>query len=187
MSVETHTASTKHKRLENLFQEHGYSDFKWIDPKKIIVSQWVRMKCTFGCNEYGKSCCCPPNVPPVPDCERFFHEYNTAAIFHFVKKVEQPEDRHDWSKEVNMKLLKLERAVFLSGFERTFLLFMDSCTICRNCKEKKEECKNPRMSRPAPEALAVDVFSTVKLYGFPIEVRTDYSQEMNRYAFLMIE
>jgi predicted metal-binding protein len=187
MSVETHTASTKHKRLENLFQEHGYSDFKWIDPKKIIVSQWVRMKCTFGCNEYGKSCCCPPNVPPVPECERFFHEYKTAAIFHFVKKVEQPEDRHEWSKEVNMKLLKLERAVFLSGFERAFLLFMDSCTICRNCKEKKEECKNPQMSRPAPEALAVDVFSTVKLYGFPIEVRTGYSQEMNRYAFLMIE
>jgi predicted metal-binding protein len=108
------------------------------------------------------------------------------VIFHFQKKVDQPEDRHKWSKEVNMKLLKLERAVFLSGFERTFLLFMDSCTICNKCKGKKEDCKNPGMARPAPEALAVDVFSTVKQYGFPIEVRTDYSQEMNRYAFLMI-
>jgi hypothetical protein len=42
------------------------------------------------------------------------------------------------------------------------------------------------MARPSPEGMAVDVYSTVKQLGFPIEVRTDYSQEMNRYAFLMI-
>jgi len=86
-----------------------------------------------------------------------------------------------------MKLLKLECAVFLSGFERTFLLFMDSCTMCSECAGKKEDRKNPKMARPGPDALAMDVFSTVKPYGFPIEVCTDYSQEMNRYAFLMIE
>jgi len=51
MTVEAHTSNTKHEKLENIFQEHGYFNFKWIDPKKIIVSQWVRMKCTFGCNE----------------------------------------------------------------------------------------------------------------------------------------
>jgi hypothetical protein len=34
--------------------------------------------------------------------------------------------------------------------------------------------------------MAVDVFSTVKKYGFPIEPLTDYAQAMNRYAFLMV-
>jgi hypothetical protein len=43
------------------------------------------------------------------------------------------------------------------------------------------------MARPTPEAFAVDVFSTVKEVGYPIEVLYDYSQKMNRYAFLMIE
>ncbi len=38
-----------------------------------------------------------------------------------------------------------------------------------------------------PEAMAVDVFSTVRRLDFPMEVLSDYSQPMNRYAFLMIE
>ena len=42
-------------QLESLFQQHGYSDFKWMDPKDIVVAQWVRMKCLFGCDEYGKT------------------------------------------------------------------------------------------------------------------------------------
>jgi predicted metal-binding protein len=154
----------KRTSLEKLFHEHGYSDFKWIDPKKIIVSHWVRMKCLFGCNEYGKTCCCPPNVPSVQECERFFYEYNIAVIFRFVKKVDDPEDRRQWSKEVNLELSRLERAVFVSGYERAFLLFMDSCSLCEHCAGAKgKKCKKPKIARPAPEALAVDVFSTVKL------------------------
>lgn len=177
----------RREELEKLFLAHDFSDFKWMDPKKIVVSQWVRMKCLFGCDEYGKTCCCPPNVPPVSECERFFREYGTGVIFHFSKKVEKPEDRHDWSKTVNLKLSKLERAVFLHGCEKAFLLFMDSCCICKKCVSAREKCKNPVIARPSPEAMAVDVFSTVRQYGFSIEVRSEYSQAMDRYAFLLIE
>jgi hypothetical protein len=35
--------------------------------------------------------------------------------------------------------------------------------------------------------MAVDVFSTVRQIGYPIQVLVDYSQTMNRYAFLLIE
>jgi hypothetical protein len=35
--------------------------------------------------------------------------------------------------------------------------------------------------------MAIDVFATVRKLGFPIEVLSDYSQAMNRYAFLVIE
>lgn len=41
--------------------------------------------------------------------------------------------------------------------------------------------------RPCLEALGVDVFATARKLGYPIEVLTDYKQEMNRYSFLMIE
>ena len=175
------------EELESLFHQYGFTDFKWIDPEKIIVSQWVRMKCMYGCGEYGYNASCPPNVPAVSECERFFREYSAAVIFHFDKKVDKPEDRHVWSKEVNMKLSKLEREIFLSGYERVFLLFMDSCCICADCSQERENCREPRLSRPSPEAMAVDVFTTVRQFGFSIEVRTDYSQKMDRYAFLMID
>jgi predicted metal-binding protein len=173
--------------LEALFNKHGYTDFKWFDPKEIVVAQWVRMKCMFGCSEYGRTASCPPNVPSVAECQQFFKEYNTGVIFHFEKTVAKSEDRHAWSKKVNQGLLKLEREVFITGYQKAFLLFMDSCGLCAECSGKRETCKNPMMACPSPEAMAVDVFATVRRYGYSIEVLNDYSKAMNRYAFLLIE
>jgi predicted metal-binding protein len=173
--------------LEALFEAHGYADYRWIDPGDIVVAQWVRMKCMFGCGEYGQNAACPPNTPSVSECRQFFGEYRTATVFRFEKVVEKPKDRHAWSREVNQELLKLERAVFLAGHERAFLLFMDSCELCSKCEGAREECKHPRSARPSPEAMAMDVFSTVKKIGYPIEVLADYDRAMNRYAFLLIE
>jgi predicted metal-binding protein len=175
------------KDLEAVFVKNGFKDFKWIDPKKIVVSYWVRMKCTYGCKEYGRGGSCPPNVPPVSECERFLREYDEAAVFHFEKRVAKPEDRHAWTREINLNLLKLEREVFLSDHRKAFLLFMDSCGICEECTGKRETCKNPRLSRPTPEALGIDVFATVRQIGYPIHVLKDYNEVMNRYAFLLIE
>ena len=50
-----------HAELEALFAEHGYTDFKWIKPEDIVVSQWVRMKCTFGVETMEVM----PHVPPM--------------------------------------------------------------------------------------------------------------------------
>ena len=121
----------KKQNLDTLFNEQGYTDYKWIDPGRIIVSQWVRMKCMFGCGEYGRCAACPPSTPSVDECGRFFHEYGDAVILHFTKRVDPPEKRFVWTRKVNAELLKLERAVFLAGFERAFLLFMDSCCFCK--------------------------------------------------------
>jgi predicted metal-binding protein len=175
------------KQLEKLFRKHRFSNFKWIDPQDIVVSQWVRMKCTFGCREYGKNACCPPNTPSVDECRSFFREYANGVVFHFEKKLENPEDRHEWTKGINKKLLSLERDVFLAGNPKAFLLFMDSCNLCNNCEEERTRCNNKRSARPTPEAMAIDVFSTVRHLGYPIEVLRNYSETMNRYAFLLIE
>jgi len=35
--------------------------------------------------------------------------------------------------------------------------------------------------------MGVDVFATVAKFGYPIAVLDNYNQEMNRYAFLLIE
>ncbi len=173
--------------LEDKFRARGFVDFRWIDPASIVVAEWVRMKCMFGCGEYGRNSSCPPNVPPVPECGRFFREYSEAVIFHFAKKVARPEDRHAWTKDVGLKLLDLERDVFLSGHPKAFILLLDSCCLCETCTGRRTTCKEPRRSRPTPEAMAMDVFSTVRAAGFPIQVLSDYTREMNRYAFLLVE
>jgi hypothetical protein len=42
------------------------------------------------------------------------------------------------------------------------------------------------LARPAAEGMSVDVYSTVKKIGYPISVRTDMTQAMDRYVFLMV-
>jgi predicted metal-binding protein len=179
--------ATDRKELEALFRKSGYDDFKWMEPRSIVVSHWVRMKCMFGCKDYGRKGCCPPNVPSVAECRAFFDEYRTGAIFHFDKKVARPEDRRAWTRKIDRALAGLERRVFLLGYERTFLLMVGTCRFCAECTGVRETCLRPPLARPTPEAMAVDVFSTVRQYGYPIEVLPDYRKAMNRYAFLLVE
>jgi predicted metal-binding protein len=173
--------------FEALFRERGFADFRWLDPAGIVVAEWVRMKCLYGCGEYGRNAACPPNAPPVDACARFFREYRRAVVFHFAKTVDRPEDRHPWSRKLSLELLKLEHAVFKAGFVKAFLVFFDSCGICLECTGDRATCKEPKLARPTADALAVDVFSTVRKLGYPIEVLSGYDQEMNRYAFLLID
>ena len=175
------------ERLESIFNKYGVADFKWIDPRDIVTAQWVRAKCMFGCRNYGTHACCPPNVPSVSECKQLFSEYGNGVIFHFPIAVENPDDRHVWSRKMNQLLLSVEREVFLQGYQKTLLLPMSPCGVCEECTGVREDCKNPSLARPTPEGMAIDVYSTVRRYGFPIEVLTNYKQMMNRYAFLLVE
>ncbi len=128
----------------------------------------------------------PPNTPSVVDCRQFLSEYSDAVILHFEGLMDKPENRYARTRKINAKLVKLERQIFLGGYERAFLLFMDSCCFCKDCTGDRETCNQPRMARPAPEAMTVDVYTTVRQFGFNINVRTEYDQKMDRYAFLMV-
>ena len=174
------------KFLENIFLRHGFSDYKWIRPEDVVISNWVRMKCKFGCPDYGRCAACPPNTPSVSDCRKFFDEYQEIAIFHLGKKLENPEERHELVRDFDKRLLKVEREVFLAGNVKAFLLFAGTCSLCKECVTSREDCKQPLLSRPTIDALAVDVFSSVRNVGYPLEVLQDYNDTMNRYAFLLI-
>jgi len=174
-------------KLEEIFRAHAFSDFRWIDPKKITVSRWVRMKCLYGCNEYGRNASCPPNVPGVEECALFFREYDRAVLFHIAKQLDSTRELRDWVRKIHRELVSVEKEVFLSGREKAFMLFIDNCCFCTECVPRREDCKNPKMARPTVEAMAVDVYRTARSAGYPLEVRTDPGQEMNRYALLLVE
>ena len=173
--------------LEAIFNKHGFEDYKWVNPAEFQVRQWVRMKCEFGCPSYGQCGTCPPNVPHIDECREFFEEYSSAVIFRITQKFENPDDRSLWSRDVNKTLLNVERETFTSGCYKAFLLFMDECRLCGDCAGNREECYKPSEARPSAEALGVDVFATVRNFGFPIQVLTEPTQKMNRYAFLLVE
>jgi predicted metal-binding protein len=89
------------EELGALFAKRGYSDYHWVEPKRIVY-------------------------------------------------LDRPEDRAPWSRELIQALLDLEREVFLVGYEKALVLLMDTCRICADCTNVKEECTSPGMARPTP-------------------------------------
>jgi predicted metal-binding protein len=174
-------------KLGQLIASAGFPDFRWTDGRKIAVAHWVRMKCTYTCDAYGHQACCPPNAPPVSDCTEFFNDYERIAVIHIDKAGDSEAALRVWKKEINKALLALERDVFLAGYHKAMVLFPGDCSLCPDCVANPEDCRFPESSRPTPEALAMDVFATVRSLDYPIEVLTDRSQMMNRYAFLLVE
>ena len=114
---------TERDKVAELIREHGYDDFKWISGNDVLVCQWPRFKCMYGCSTYGHDASCPPNNPPVVECREFISEYQHIAVIRLTASVEKPEDRIGWSRKTNLDLLKLERAAFLAGYYKAFLLF----------------------------------------------------------------
>lgn len=179
--------SKTHSSLERIFNDEGFVDYKWITPEQIVVAQWVRMKCMFGFPNYGHKGTCPSQTPSVPASERFFNEYKNGVVFHFSLQNDKSEERIKWYRETATKLIELETKVFLAGFERAYMLLFGGCYLCVDCSGERSQCKLPEMARPAPEGLAVDVFSMVKNVGNQISVKKDLSQAADRFVMLMVD
>jgi predicted metal-binding protein len=180
------TFAQDRRRVGKLLAARGLTDYRWIDPTAIVVAEWVRMKCRFGCDGYGKGACCPPSVPSVAECRAFFAEYGLGALLRFEKRVADKNERRKWSVEQTRGLVALEREVFLAGYEKAFMLVFATCHLCAKCATSRAECALPGQARPTPEAFAVDVFSTVHRIGYPIEVTTSLDDVQNRYAILLV-
>jgi predicted metal-binding protein len=174
------------KKIESIVKGHGLSDYKWINPKDIVVAHWVRVKCTFGCSDYGLGTC-PPNTPSVNDCNSFFKEYKWGLIIRLNKFADKTSYPSDWSKKMTDKLLDIEREIFLSGYQKVFLLNQTCCTLCKDCSGNRLNCKDKVKSRPSPESFAVDVYQTVRSVGLDINVVTTNPADINRIAILLIE
>ena len=174
------------EKIDVILQNLGFQDYKWIDPKKIVVSQWVRVKCQFGCSDYGLGTC-PPNTPSVDECRKFFNEYNRAVILRFTVLADRDKYPSQWSKSTTSQLLKAEKEIFTSDYPKVFLLNQTCCSSCKECPGNRKDCKDKEKSRPSPEGFAVDVYQTVKNAGWDIHVIPSSPSDINRIAIIMVD
>ena len=191
------------KRIEELRQfaiENGADSnlTKIIQIEKIILPNWTRFKCIFGCEMYGKNLCCPPYIPEPDKWRDFIKDYKYALLVGFhgdgSKYLEE-------KKKINKVLLNLEREAFLMGFPKAFALFAGPCLFCKKCivnspefpknielKSAKIYCKHPNKARPSMEAIGIDIFGTIKKLGLELEVVREYDGEkLKHYGLLLIE
>jgi predicted metal-binding protein len=79
------------EKLESLRQlalKLGASEVKIIPAKDVVVEDRVVLKCKVGCNNYGKTLCCPPYTPTAEEFRKIVSEYTTAMFIKFVCKAE---------------------------------------------------------------------------------------------------
>ncbi|OUJ18434.1 putative metal-binding protein [Methanonatronarchaeum thermophilum] len=154
--------------LEDIFKEI-HSDFKPIDPSKVVVANWVRWKCKYGCKAYGKHYSCPPHTPTPEKTKSVLEEYTTAYLFRFqdieidpeylqegqptcyseVMGEGKPNPKHlhhyfyPGVKNVYETMPKLEREAFIHGFYKAFSFVGLPCSLCNECIIEEKQLEEP--------------------------------------------
>ena len=102
--------------------------------------------------------------------------YTRAILIHF-----------DRQADVKATVAELEQDIFLRGAWKAFGLGAGPCYFCRECAVEEKQCRHPERARPSMEACGIDVFSTVKKFGFPIEVVRTTRQCPNYYGLILAD
>ncbi len=163
-------------------QKPNVVDARIISPADVETAAWVRLKCKFGCDGYGQTLVCPPYTPTPKKMREVLDSYKRAVLIHFKKtKGKSTED------QIKTTVVELERKFFLRGAWKVFGLGAGSCSLCKECNLKEQLCRHAERARPAMEACGIDVFSTVKKVGFPIEVVRTRGQCPNYYGLILVD
>ncbi|MEM2051084.1 MAG: DUF2284 domain-containing protein [Thermoproteota archaeon] len=167
---------TVSKSLEELCEmavKLGAAEAKVIKASDVVVRDWVRLKCQYGCGGYGKRLTCPPYSPSPEQTRRILSGYSSAILLRF-----EPE-----LGNVHKIVAKLEREAFLSGYYSAFGLASGPCPFCKECNLKS--CVHPELARPSMEACGIDVYATARGAGFTIEVVKTRKEKPKYFGLLL--
>jgi predicted metal-binding protein len=156
-------------------QKSGVKDARIVSPADVETAAWVRLKCQFGCGCYGQCLVCPPFTPSPEQMRKVLDAYTRAILLHC-----EPD------ADVKAIVADLERDIFLRGASKAFALGAGPCYFCKECNPE-EQCRYPERARPSMEACGIDVFSTVKKMGLPIEVVRTTRQCPNYYGLILVD
>ena len=134
-----------------------------VEADAVVAAEWVRMKCSFGCDEAGVRKTCPPNLPPVTVTQRLLSEYRHGVLLE-VGPIVGGENSDPESRRLNDAALALERDLFLAGHHKAWMMGAGPCDLCESCAKGKE-CPTPEKARPSMEGCGIDVFATVRNAG----------------------
>ena len=182
--------------LETIALEGGATAVKLVSPQDVVVAQWVRNKCQFGCRHFGKRFTCPPYAPTPKDTAENLQGYHQALLVEFGGMHRDKLKDEPGRSMVHNVLYAMERTAFLAGYEKAYCYKAGPCVLCPDCPAEKlenpnlflkKECKRPKEARPAMEAAGIDVFSTVRQAGFELHVVRDKSETFKSFGLVLLE
>jgi predicted metal-binding protein len=184
-----------------------HEDLRLIPAEIIVVSDWVRLKCRYGCENYGKRLGCPPFSPTPEETRAVLSEYRHAVLARFrvapdPKIAAKHGNRALSSSAVKMQktMAELERAAFLAGCYKAFGMSAMPCSLCETCvieeMHKKDQavfpldsikCKNKEIMRPSMEACGIDVFKTLINAGYKPQVLKNTRENVELFGLMLLD
>jgi predicted metal-binding protein len=166
------------KKAEKL----GVSWAKVIHPKNVVVAEWVRLKCQYGCGAYGTCLTCPPHSPTPEYTRKMLGHYSKALILVYDAAPEAREG--GLRRKMRRQVASLEREMFLDGYYKAFGMACGPCNLCRSC-DLTQPCKHEDAARPSMEACGIDVYATLANSGYALKV-VKSPHEMCRFCALIL-
>ncbi len=92
-------------------RELGAEKAGTIHPATVVVEEWVRWKCQYGCAMYNKDAFHPPLAPDTESTKKVMSEYSKAILINGHK-----------GKLLSDAAIKLEREAYDLGYYKAFAL-----------------------------------------------------------------
>lgn len=171
-------------------RKHDITDIFPIDIDKIVVAEWVNLKCRYGCARYNTSWCCPPATPDPERTRRILSEYSTALLLVGSKSHQNFAVNNAKKRSVQVRCWKgtivMERRLFLEGYYKVFSLVGECCALCKKCTYP-QDCRFPQEKRPSVESLSIDVIGTLQNLGLNSQVAINKADTFNYYGIILLE
>lgn len=201
--------------LENIRQHAlklGAVDAKIIPVEKIVIEERLVLKCSLGCEKYGKTLACPPHSPTPEKFQRIVNEYHYALFMKFqtdatiepqYKKYLAKTPDNTVSEEIRAKVAafwaswknnadkllanvtELEKVAAKEGFILAAGFVSGACTICEKCNVEKGVCLHPEKRRFSEEGMGLNVKATAEKAG--MKFTFPFEEFPETYATLLID
>ncbi|OGF67162.1 MAG: hypothetical protein A2Y62_08955 [Candidatus Fischerbacteria bacterium RBG_13_37_8] len=162
----------------------GATKAKIIDPATVVVENWVRLKCQYGCGGYGKYYSCPPYAPTPDYTRKMLGEYS-KGLFLQIENI-QPHEERKIALRLKRMVADIEREIFLDGYYKAFGMTSGPCKFCRTC-DTAELCKFPELARPSMEACGIDVYQTAHNNGLKLEIVKTEDSPCSYLSLILIQ
>lgn len=113
-SIATQEGAAMGNNIDHLLQRSltlGAEKAKIIDTSSVVVEEWVRWKCLYGCAFYGKDAYHPPCAPDADSTRKVMKEYSKAILMTGCK-----------GKALTEVAVKLEGEAYHMGYYRAFAM-----------------------------------------------------------------
>ncbi|KNZ40672.1 DUF2284 domain-containing protein [Acetobacterium bakii] len=170
-----HLAITPTLKLIHPIKELGFDDVLEISPTSVVVSDFPKNKCRFGCSSFDEKHC-EANELSLDETRALLSGYKKALLL----KGEPP------TGDFQRKMLQAEKIAFTTGYHKAFVFWAGPCTICPKC-DPNLPCKNTKNRRPSMEGAGIDVFETVRNNGEVISTLANGDAVVKYYGLLLLE